>query len=218
MSSLRQYAIILFILILSQFAANPANTLANNEGHPEFIPVTHEPCCLECSYSLPYCYNYNISNMNNGIKVKEWEVDNGWINGRAVADIDANLIIKMCFQLSLSASYVLLDEELDLETEFTFKVKISSSENSKGWCIDKEESEIIYLTFLLKGNLDSDPIPEVGAQLVDDIQSMIEHSIYQTAYDLLNKQSLPGNEENNNLYCHPSQNDSESEESPCPCY
>lgn len=212
MPSLRYFVFISSaVIIFSLFTVNPANTVTIPDENPEFIPVTHAPCCLECSYTLPYCYNYNISNMNNGIKVLEWKLDNGFINGRAVADIDANLIIKMCFQLSLTAAYVLVDEEVDLETEFDFKVKLSSSENSKTRCIDETGSIFSYLSFVLKGNLDSDPIPEVGAQLVADIKSAIEHSVYKTAYD-----SLKDNpSENNDIYCYQSKKDTES---PCPCY
>ncbi|MFC1839559.1 hypothetical protein ACFL1N_08265 [Thermodesulfobacteriota bacterium] len=219
MPILRHFAIIVLVIFLLSFiTVNATNTATVSEEYPGFIPITHAPCCLECSYSLPYCYYYNISNMNDGIKVVEWNLDNGWINGRAIANIDANLIVKMCFQLSLTAAYILMDEEFDLEAEFDFKVKLTSDDNLKNQCIDKAESIVNYSSFVLKGDLSSDPVPEIGFQLVDDIKSVIKHSICKTAYDSLNGGLSPEGGENENIYCHQSQDDSEAIESPCPCY
>ena len=218
MTVLRQYSIVLFIFILILFTSNSVNAQASNEEYPEFIPLLQAPCCLECSYTLPYCYNYNISNMDEGIKVLEWKFDDGWINGSAAASIDAKLIIKMCFQLSLSAAYILLDEEMDLDAEFDFKVKISSIDNSKGRCIDKTQSEIDYKSFVLQGNLAADPIPEIGNQLVEDIAYVIETSVYKAAHDLINSNVSSENDENSNILCDQPQDDSRAIESPCPCY
>lgn len=204
------------IFILSFITVNATTTAVTSEQYPEFIPIIHAPCCLECSYSLPYCYNYIISNIDDGIKVEEWKLDSDGIKGRATANIDAKLIIKMCFQLSLTSAYVLIDEELDLQAEFDFNVGFSLRENSEMKCIDEKKSSISFSSFALKGDLTTDPIPEIAPRLTEDILSSIKDSVYKTAYIFLDSNLLPGDKEN--IYCQQPQNDAEASTSPCPCY
>ncbi len=210
------FLIVLFVFISGLFTAGTTNTAPDTGKYPDFIRITDTPCCLECSYSLPYCYNYKISNMNDAIKVTGWNFDNGLIKGTAVANIDAILITKMCFQLSLTSAYLLTDEELDLEAEFDFNVKISSNKNVKSRCIEETESSVSYRSFLLNGDLTSDPIPEVINQLAEDIQSSIKYSVYRAVYESFEGPLSSGNEKN--IYCTESQSDFEANESPCPCY
>jgi len=218
---IKKLVIFIALIISGSFTVNAENTPIVPEGNPKIIPITHSVCCLECSYYLPFCYNYNILNMNDGIKVKNWNFDQGWIKGRAIADIDANLIIKMCYQLSLTSAYIVIDEELDLKAEFEFSVNISrlSPEgNIIGQCIDDGKSSITYSSFVLKGNLTDDPIPLIKVQLIEDIKSIIKHSLYKTAYNSLMGDNSPENQKGENIYCDISQTDQESSTAPCPCY
>ena len=136
------------LLILSIFSSllsisvNAADTPAASNIKPEFIPVIKKPCYIGCDYQFQYCYYYNISNMNDAITVKEWKVENGFVTGKAVADIKARLLIKLCYQLSLAAAFPVIDQDLNLEAEFEFKIKLAKDSGDQ--CIEYQENAVTY--------------------------------------------------------------------------
>lgn len=219
MSISRLFALIA-LTIFVPFTVNAAKAPVIHGENPKFISITRTPCYTGCNYVFPYCYHYNVSNMNDGIKVEEWNVEKGFVTGRAIANLNANLIIKECYQLSLASAITVIDEKLDLVAEFEFKIKSgrhTSVKDVNDHCIDYGESSVSYSSFKLKGDLTEDPIPEMERKLIEDIKSMIKHSVCETVYYSLTGDSSHDHDKSKNIYCDKSQNDSESNTTSCPC-
>lgn len=215
---LRYFLIIL--IIFSSFPVHAKNTSNNNNKDPEFISIFKTPCYIGCNYAFQYCYSYNISNLNNAIKVEEWEYKNGWVKGRAVVNINAKLLVKACYQLSLASAYAVVDEVLNLEAEFEFKVKLSKDSQGKrikSQCINDLESSISYSSFELKGNLTDDPIPVMKENLIEDIKYSIRYSVYKAVYDSMMKGSSSENQTSKYIYCDNPEPGWEEDSAPCPC-
>ena len=204
------------LLILSIFSSllsisvNAADTPAASNIKPEFIPVIKKPCYIGCDYQFQYCYYYNISNMNNAITVKEWNVENGFVTGKAVADIKARLLIKLCYQLSLAAAFPVIDQDLNLEAEFEFKIKLAKDSGDQ--CIEYQENAVTYSSFELKGDLKKEPIPLMEGQLEQDMADIIQDSVSKAVYE-----SLSGAKENKRIYCGEDQRNIEEKNVQCGC-
>jgi hypothetical protein len=215
---------ILIILIISGFfTISTAKSPTSNDANPKYISVTHTPCYIGCDYAFPYCYNYDISNMNDGIKVEKWEVDNGWVKGRAVVDINANFLVKLCYQVSLNNREYLINKGLNLEAEFDFKVRLGKDSPGGGinnQCIDEGESSISYSSFKLKGDLIENPdslFSSIEQELIEEMKFIIRHSVCKAVYDSLMGDFLSGNELRKNIYCDTLQDESVLSTSPCEC-
>ncbi len=204
---------LLFLSILSVLlclSVNAADIPAASNIKPEFIPVIKKPCYIGCNYQFMYCYYYNISNMNNAITVKEWNVENGFVTGKAVADIKAKLLIKLCYQLSLTSAVPVIDEGLNLKAEFEFKIKLGK--DSKDQCIEYQENAVTYSSFELKGDLKKEPIPLMQGQLEQDLADIIQDSVSKAVYE-----SLPGDKKNKKIYCGEDQHNIDDKNAQCGC-
>lgn len=203
---LRLFILIIFLSFYSlvAYAADPPGE------RPEFIPIIKKPCYLGCDYVFQFCYYYNISNMDNAIKVTEWNADDNFITGKAVADIKAKLLIKMCYQVSLTSAYAVVDQDLNFKSEFEFKIKLKG--DIKEQCIEFEEGAITYSTFELTGDVKTDPIPVMRGQLSQDIAEIIHDSVSKTVY-----KSLPANIRSKKVYCSEEHNKTYEENYPCRC-
>ena len=100
-----------------------SNTPAANSEKPENIPIIKMPCYIGCDYNFQYCYNYNIFNLSDAIEVTEWKNENGWIEGHALVNANANLLVKLCYQLSLTSAYAVIDKQLNLKAEFDLSLR-----------------------------------------------------------------------------------------------
>ena len=183
---IRIFILCILIVLLSQ-GADAANTSVTSVKEPGFIPILKKPCYIGCDYQFQFCYYYNISNMNDAITVKEWNIEKDFITGAAAADIKAKLLIKVCYQLSLAAAFPVIDEELNLEVEFDFKIKVSG--DAKDQCIDYDESSISYTSFKLKGDMKADPVPLMINQLGVDMAEIIQDSVSKAAYESLHEKN-----------------------------
>jgi hypothetical protein len=161
--------------------------------------------------------------MNDGIKVEKWEVDNGWVKGRAVVDINANFLVKLCYQVSLNNREYLINKGLNLEAEFDFKVRRGKDSPGGGinnQCIDEGESSISYSSFKLKGDLIENPdslFSSIEQELIEEMKFIIRHSVCKAVYDSLMGDFLSGNELRKNIYCDTLQDESVLSTSPCEC-
>jgi hypothetical protein len=201
----------IFIMLLGfhslTLGASEQSTAPSNI--PEFIPVIKKPCYIGCDFQFPYCYHYNISNMDDAIKVKEWNVSDGMVKGKAVADIKAMLVIKMCYQVSLTSAFEVVDKEIDLASEFEFSIKING--DSEDICISDEESTISFSTLELKGDLKAEPIPLMQAHLIDNISAIIKDSVIKAVYN-----SLAKDKGIKNVYCG-EEHTATKDDAPCGC-
>ena len=199
-------------ILLSFFyiTAYAADTSITPDKKPEFIPVIKKPCYIGCDYLFQFCYYYNISNMKDAITVKEWNIEKDFVTGKAVAYIKAKLLIKMCYQVSLSSAYAVVDQDLDIKSEFEFKIKINGDTNAQ--CIEFQEDAITYSSYELIGDLDTDPIPLMQGQLDHDTGEMIQDSVSKAVYDF-----LAGNSEGKKVYCDEEHNETYKDEYPCRC-
>ena len=177
---------------------------------PEFIPVVKKPCYIGCDYQFQFCYYYNISNMDNAITVKKWNVEKDFITGKAVADIKAKLLIKMCYQVSLTSAYAVVDKDLNFESEFEFKIKLNR--DTEDQCIEFQDDAITYASFELKGDTKTDPIPLILGQLGQDMGEIIQDSVSKAVYE-----SLPDNIRGENVYCNKEHNKTFEDTYPCRC-
>jgi hypothetical protein len=177
---------------------------------PEFIPVAKKPCYIGCDFQFPYCYHYNISNMDNAIKVEEWNVSNGLVTGKAVADIKAMLIIKMCYQVSLTSAFTVVEKEIDLASEFEFSIKVN--DDASDMCISDEESSIRFSTLELKGDLKTDPIPLMQSNLEENISAIIKDSVIKAVHSSVAKDKAL-----KNIYCGEGQANTAETDSTCGC-
>ena len=210
MSKLLRLLILGILLGFYSISVNAANTPISPDSKPEFIPIIKKPCYIGCNYEFQFCYYYNISNMKNAITVTAWKVEKGYVTGRAVADIKAKLLIKLCYQLSLSAAYPVVDDEINLDAEFEFKIKLN--DDASGQCVDDRDSSITYSSFELKGNLKADPIPLMQGQLSQDMADIIKDSVSKAVHD-----SLAEDEGNKRIYCGKDQDDTKENDLGCQC-
>jgi hypothetical protein len=203
---LRLYALCILISFysLSGFASDSD---ASSGKTPEFIQVIKKPCYIGCDYQFQYCYFYDISNMKDGITIKEWHAEKDHVKGKAVADIKAKLLIKACYQLSLGAAYPVVDDNIDLEAEFDFIIKINN-----GGCIEEKESAVEYSSFNLKGNLQADPIPSMQTWLEGDMKGIIKDSFSKAVHDL-----LPESSKADKIYCGDEQYNTVDTDVKCQC-
>lgn len=199
--------ILIGLYSLSISASGVSNT---PNKKPEFIPVIKKPCYIGCDYLFQFCYYYNISNMEHAIKVKEWKVENDFVTGKAVADIKAKLLIKMCYQVSLTSAYAVVDHDINLESEFEFKIKLQG--NKKDRCIDYQEDTITYNYFEYKGDMELDPIPLMEGQLGQDMAEIIQDSVSKAVYE-----SLPENIRGEKIYCKEEYNKTFEDNTQCRC-
>ena len=207
----RLIVFILGILIGLHSLVVSASGVSNNPyKKPEFIPVIKKPCYIGCDYMFQFCYYYNISNMENAITVKEWKVENDFVTGKAVADIKAKLLIKMCYQVSLTSAYAVVDHDINLESEFEFKIKLHG--NKKDQCIDYQEDAITYNSFEYKGDMELDPIPLMEGQLGQDMAEIIQDSVSKAVYE-----SLPEDIRGEKIYCKEDYNKTFEDNSQCRC-
>lgn len=192
------------------FSVYAADISTYSRDKPEFIPIIKKPCYIGCDYLFQFCYYYNISNIEDAIKVKEWDFGEDYVTGKAVADIKARLLIKMCYQVSLTSAYAVIDQDLNIKSEFEFKIKINK--NSKDQCIEFEENAITYSSYELIGDISTDPIPGMQGQLDQDIGEMIQDSVSKAVYDYLH-----GSNEGKTVYCDEEYNKTYEDNYPCRC-
>lgn len=202
----------IFILLfgfnsLTLVAAEPSTTPSNT---PEFIPVSKKPCYIGCDFQFQYCYHYNILNMNDAIKVKEWNVSDGLVTGKAVADIKATLLIKMCYQVSLTSAFAVAEKEIDLASEFEFSIKVNS--NADDICISDEESTISFSNLELKGEIKTEPIPLIQEHLIGNMSAIIKDSVIKAVYSSVSK-----DKKLKNIYCGEGPTDTAESDAPCGC-
>lgn len=210
MSKLSRLLILGILLSFYTFTVHAADTSIASDNKPEFIPIIKKPCYIGCDYLFQFCYYYNISNMDNGIAVKEWNVEKDFVSGKAVANIKAKLLIKMCYQVSLSSAYAVVDQDLDINSEFEFKIKLNGGEKEQ--CIEFQDDAITYSSYELVGDVNTDPIPLMQGQLDHDIGEMIQDSVSKAVYDF-----LAGNIEGKKVYCGEEHNDTFKNIAPCRC-
>ena len=210
MSKLLRFFILGILISLYSLSVNAADTATASGKTPEYIPITKKPCYIGCGYQFQFCYYYNISNMNNAITVKEWNVEDGFITGKAAADINAKLLIKACYQLSLTAAYPVIDEDLNLEAEFEFKIKLSG--DAKDQCIEYRKSSITYTAFELKGDVRTDPIPLMQGQLGQDMADIIQDSVSKAVFE-----SLYENNRGKKFYCGENRDELYETDTICQC-
>jgi hypothetical protein len=192
-----------FSLSATEPVSSPGNT-------PEFISITKKPCYIGCESQFQYCYHYNILNMNDAIKVKEWNVSDNMVTGKAVADIKAMLLIKMCYQVSLASAFVVVDKEIDLTSEFEFSVKINS--DAGDMCISDEESTISFSSLELKGDLQTEPIPLMQEHLTGNISAIIKDSVIWAVYS-----SVAKDKDHKKVYCGLGERDTAEADAQCGC-
>ncbi len=193
-----------FFFSISGYASDDVST---RRTKPEYIKIIKEPCYVGCDYQFQYCYYYNIANMENSIKVKEWYIEDNYIKGKAAADIKAKLLMKACYQLSLSAAYPVIDDDINLSADFDFTIKIKNDE-----CIEEPRSSIDYSSFELKGNVQKDPIQLMKTWLIDDMKGIIKDSVSMAVHD-----SLPPDKKAQKVYCGDKQYNTELTEEKCHC-
>jgi hypothetical protein len=202
----------IFVLLLGYYSltvgATEPSTAPRNT--PEFIPVAKKPCYIGCDFQFPYCYHYNISNMDDAIKVKEWNVSGGLVTGKAVADIKANLGIKMCYQVSLTSAIEVVNKEIDLTSEFEFSIKVNG--DAGDMCISDEESIISFSSMELKGDLKADPIPLMQEHLLGNMSAIIKDSVIKAVHSSITK-----DKGSKKVYCGEGETDTEETNIPCGC-
>ncbi len=206
---LRFFVLSIFIGFLSP-GIHAEDMYISQNKNPEFIRIVKKPCNIGCDFQFQYCYYYNILNMDNAIKVKEWNVEDGFITGKAVTDIKARLLIKFCYQVSLTSAFPVHDKELNLEAEFEFKIKLGGEGMNQ--CIEFQKDLITFSSFELKGDLKTDPIPLLQGQLSQEMSDIIRDSVSRAVYD-----SLPANNRDKMVYCSKEHNDTYADNAPCPC-
>lgn len=211
MPGILRFLIFCIMLCFCSISVNASDTAAPAGERPEFIPVVKKPCYIGCDYLLQFCYFYDISNMENAIKVKEWNVDKDYVTGKAVANIKARFLIKMCYQVSLTSAYPVVDQDLDFESEFEFKINLINSD-AGDQCIQFQDEAITYNSFELKGDVDTDPIPRMQGQLGKDMAEMIQDSVSKAVYDF-----LPENIRGKKVYCLEEFNKTYEDNASCPC-
>lgn len=210
MPRISRLLILSILLSFYSLSVNASGTSATPGEKPEFIPVIKMPCYIGCDYMFQFCYNYKISNMKDAITVKEWNIEKDFVTGKAVADIKAKLLIKMCYQVSLTSAYAVVDQDLNVKSEFEFKIKINGSEKDK--CVEYEEGAIAYSSFELKGDLNTDPIPVMQEKLGYDIKEIIQDSVGKVVIE-----SLQENNGANNIYCYEEYNVTFENDTQCRC-
>jgi|GEM_PF-3069546 hypothetical protein len=202
----------IFILFLGFYslAVGALESLTAPSDKPEFIPVTKKPCYIGCDFQFQYCYHYNILNMNDAIKVKEWNVSGGLVTGKAAADIKANLIIKMCYQVSLTSAFAVAEKEIDLASEFEFSIKVKDDAGSI--CISDEESTISFSTLELKGDIKTEPIPLIQEHLIGNMSAIIKDSVIKAVHSSASKDNKL-----KNIYCGEGPAYTPEGDAPCGC-
>ena len=211
MTKLLRLFILSILLVGYSLNVIAADTSITPDNKPEFIPVIKKPCYIGCDYLFQFCYHYDISNMNDAIKVKEWNIEKDFVTGKAVAKMKARLLIKMCYQVSLTSAYAVIDQDLNFESEFEFKIKLNKE--TKDQCVEYREDSISYSSFELKGDVNTDPIPLMLGKLGQDMGEIIQDSVSKAVYD-----SLPEDYKGKNVYCSEEYNDTYKNNAPCRCY
>ncbi len=217
MSRYRHLIIFCFFIVI---ILSHTETRAEN---PEYIHITYEPCYIGCDYAFPYCYGYKIFNINDAIRIKNWETEGDLIKGRAVVNVNGKVTAKLCYQVSLNNKDYLLNDELNLEAEFDFIVKMSEDTpggNFDSVCINYEESRISYSSFTFKGDLLKKPysfFPEIEKALTYEMELVFADSLYRAVYDSLSDNLPEGKEKRKNIYCDGEQADSGSDKIACGC-
>ena len=210
MSRLIKFILLGIFISFYSLNVNAADIANSPDKKPEFIPVVKKPCYIGCDYLFQFCYYYNISNMDDAIRVKEWHVEDDFVTGKAVIDIKAKLLIKMCYQVSLTSAYPVFDQDINLESEFNFKIKING--DGKDSCIQYQEGAITYSYFELKGDLDTDPLPLMQGQLEQDMADIIQDSVSKAVYEYLH-----GKDSSKKIYCDENRNKIYEDNYPCRC-
>ncbi len=210
MSILLRLLILSILLSFYSLSADAINTSNTPDKKPEVIHLIKKPCYIGCDYLFQFCYYYNISNMKDAITVKEWNIEDDLVTGKAVADIKAKLLIKVCYQLSLTSAYAVVDQDVNLESEFEFRIKLKG--DGKNQCIQRQEDAIKYFSFELKGDLEIDPIPLMQGQLEQDMADIIQDSISKEVYEYSQDKN-----EGKNIYCSEEHNKIYEEDYPCRC-
>jgi len=198
------------LLSFNSFIADAGDSPITPDNKPAFIPIVQKPCYIGCDYMFQFCYYYNISNMNDAIKVKEWNLENDFVTGKATADIKARLLIKMCYQVSLSSAYAVVDQDLNIKSEFEFKIKLNG--DTKDQCIEFQADAITYSSYELVGDVNTEPIPLMHGQLDQDMGQIIQDSVSKAVYD-----SLHGNNKGKKVYCDEEHNKTYEDHYPCRC-
>lgn len=203
------------------FFINTDSVYAKSGAAPEFIPILKVPCYIGCDYSFKYCYNYNITNKNNGIKILEWDQSGDHIKGKASANLLANLIVKVCYQVSLTSSLDVINKELNLDSGFDFDIKINNSGKTSKDIIKHiliGDSTVSFSSFTLKGSMKEDPLPLMEEHLIDYIKYSIEQAVFSTVYKAVNGLAAGDNLKNVNIFGDYTPDDTDSDDSACPCY
>ena len=208
-----------FLIIFCSFSTYADNPVLN-EKKLEHIPITKSPCYIGCDYYFPYCYNYNIINKDNAIRIKDIKAENGSIKGTAEVNIHATLLVKLCYQLSLASAYSVYDKTLDLAAEFDFNIKThkaSAKEEPPGYCIFYGDSLLTFSSFEFKGDMTEDGLPSMEAKLSEDIKAMIKHSLYKAVYNTFLAETS-ADKDGRNIYCDYEETEKEDPDNFCPCY
>lgn len=212
-----------FLIVLCLSVVSTLMSSITMAGTPENAPITYEPCYIGCDLSFPYCYGYNILNMDDAVKIEDWKVEGDLVKGRAVANVNGKIKAKVCYQLSLNSKDYLLNDELNLEAEFDFSVKIfrdTPEDNFTPVCIDYEESSITYSSFSFKGDLLKNSqsfFSEIEALIAQEMEYVLEDSLYKAVYESLTGNPPEGKEKRKNIYCGGEQVDQEPDEMICGC-
>lgn len=206
---------IIFFIFILLLGLNPLTWVAAEPptahySAPELIPVSKKPCYIGCDFQFQYCYHYNISNMDDAIKVKEWNVSNGLVTGKAVADIKAMLLIKMCYQVSLTSAFAVAEKEIDFASEFEFSIKVNG--DAEDMCISNEESTISFSTPELKGDIKTEPIPLIQEHLIGNMSAIIKDSVIKAVYSSFSKDKTL-----KNIYCGEGPFYTAESDAPCGC-
>lgn len=210
MPRILRLSILSIFLSFYSLSLNAAGNSSSPDVKPEFIPIIKKPCYIGCDYLFQFCYYYNILNMENAIRVKEWNVEKDYATGKAVADIKAKLLIKMCYQVSLTSAYAVVDQELNIKSEFEFKIKLIG--DTKDQCIEFQEDAITWSSYELIGDVNTDPIPLMQGHLDQDIGVIIQDSVSKAVYD-----SLPIKNRDTKVYCDEERNETFKDNAPCRC-
>ena len=196
--------VLIFFCSLSGYASDDA---AASSKKPAVIQIIKKPCYIGCGYEFQYCYYYDIANMKDAITVKEWVIEGDYIKGKALADIKAKLLMKACYQLSLTAAYPVVDESINLVAAFDFAIKTNN-----GKCINEKESNISYSSFELKGDLQKNPISLMQTWLMEDMKGIIKDSVSKAVHD-----SLSDNNKSEKVYCGDKQYNTVDTDEQCQC-
>ena len=128
----------------------------------------------------------------------------------AVAFAYLNKTATLASPVGLNAFSTFIDQDLNIKSEFEFKIKFNK--DSKDQCIEFQEDNIIYSSYELIGDINTDPIPTMLGQLDQDIGEIIQGSVSKAVYNFLS-----GSNRDKNIYCDAEYNKTYEDNYPCRC-